>query len=265
MCSTTTESRSLWIDWLLPGAFALLLASALPVLALLAFTLRPVVITGAVVALAALLSPLVLVPRMRGRWTADVAPEQAYRGLRLARDVFLHPGHTWAWVHGDAIVGADDIVQAALGPIDEVALPPEGRHVRRGEPLFSLRHGDRRLELPSPVSGTVVRSNGALRAHPELINTRPFSRGWVARVHPDDDLIDDQRHLLRGRKAWTWFQREVDRVIGEPEPVSPPPADPIPEESTLAADLHDHFDDAAWRQFVAAVTRGETLDTRVAS
>ncbi|MBK7405852.1 MAG: glycine cleavage system protein H [Phycisphaerales bacterium] len=229
----TTRWTTRWPakETIIAAAVALALAASLPLLGIALFMLRPLLLTLLAIVLLAVISPWVLVPRTRGRWTADVAPEEAYRGLRLARDVVLHPGHSWAWFDEETIVGADDIAQAAIGPIDEVTLPSPGSHVRRGQTLFTLRHGDRRLNIPSPISGTVTRTNDTLARCPELVNSRPFSLGWIARLHAEEPE-EDRAHLLRGHKARAWFHHQVDRVLRDQ------PADSAP------APLDEH----AWRQ-----------------
>lgn len=236
------------------GAIALLLVLASPFVAIVLFTTRPFLIVIALIALVAIVSPFVIVPRLRGRWQADVAPESAYRGLRLARDVALHPGHTWAWIgEEEIIVGADDLAQAELGPIDRVDLPAEGTRVRQDETLFRVRHGSRTIELPAPVSGTIVRLNERLRAQPELINRRPFSLGWVARIHADEHLVDDRRRLRSGRSAWRWFRTEVDALLS-----ALPESQAVTEECSegITERLYTAIDDATWSRLR---TPGATL------
>lgn len=241
-------------DCLTFGACWLVVVVSLPLLAIVLFALRPLVVFAVLAAVLAVVSPWVLAPRIRGRWQSDIAPEQAYKGLRLARDVALHPGHSWAWIgEGEVVVGADDLAQAELGPIDGVELPALGQRVHRDDPLFRLHHGGRMLELPAPVSGTVVGSNEELRAHPDLVNRRPFSLGWVARIRAGDEIDDDRRRLLAGRRAWRWFRSEVDRVLqavllrraGQA-------AGPVSGEGGVAPEeLHRLIDDSAWSRLCA--------------
>lgn len=235
------------VECLVLGLCAVLLVLASPFLALLIFTVRPIVLAGVLIAILAVVSPLVLVPRMRGRWQADIAPESAYKGLRLARDVGVHPGHTWAWIGDEeVVVGADDLIQAELGPIEEIDLPAQGRRVHQDEPLFRLRHGSRTLSLPAPVSGTVIRTNERLLSTPGLINQRPFSLGWVVRIRADEDLADARSHLFFGRRAWRWFRGEVDRLLRAVS-APRPPGDGVNTES-LAASLYTVIDDETWRR-----------------
>ena len=55
-------------------------------------------------------------------------------GWQVPRQLDRDPGRT-----GGVTVGADDLVQSVVGPIEEVVLPAKGREVRRGDPLFTLR------------------------------------------------------------------------------------------------------------------------------
>lgn len=243
--STWSDAR----ECLVFGSIAIALVLASPFLALALFMVRPFVIAAALLALVAVISPVVITPRLRGRWQADVAPESGYRGLRLARDVSLHPGHSWAWISDEEIVvGVDDIAQAEIGPIEGIDFPPLGTRLHQGEPLCQVRHGGRVLELPSPVSGEVIRLNDRLLDQPGLINRRPFSLGWVARIRPDEHLVDDRRRLRSGGSAWRWFCAEVDRVLqGVPDT-----AVPLHDPERMAEVLFRAIDDETWHRHWAA-------------
>lgn len=247
----TTHPRSECKECIILGACGIALVLCMPLIALaIFFVIRPVVIIGLVVAVVALASPWVIAPRLRGRWAADVAPEHAYHGFRLARDVGVHPGHTWAWItESEAVVGADDIVQAEVGPLDEVDLPSEGRFVRQGDALFSLRSGARRVELPAPISGTVVRVNPRAAQQPDIVNSRPFTLGWIARIRTDETLCEDRRELRFGRRAWRWFRAEVDRVLDEAAAAGGGERPEASEDEgwlAIAPGLHRRLTEAAW-------------------
>ncbi len=73
--------------------------------------------------------------------------------------------------------GIDDFTQKTIGQIDSLELPKIGTSVRKGETLFTLRHGDHRLAVPAPVSGRVTGVNDELRERPELIKLKPYQLG----------------------------------------------------------------------------------------
>lgn len=217
--------------------------AALPLIGMAIFMLRGALAIGIVSALT--IGPLVyfLSPTFRAWFSSLVEPLIQYRGLRLATNVRFSPAHSWARVDDEVLVGVDDLVQAALGPVDDVQLPDSGKRVKRGQPLFRLRHGDRAVDVPSPVSGTVVGVNPDLHGHPELINDAPFANGWVVRIHSDDPT-SEWKELLHGRRAWTWFRSAADRVIGS----LPGEAGDQTGNTMGAAPLYQRLDADTWRQ-----------------
>ena len=222
----------------------LLFVVGLPLLGLAALVLRAGVVAGLGLALVGGIVAYAVSPAFRTWFGAQFEPIIFYKGLRLGADVAVHPGHTWARVRrGQAVVGADDLVQATLGPVETVTLPPTGTRIRRGQPLFGLRQGERTVELRAPVSGTVVTHNASLERRPSLMNEDPYGDGWVVKLR-GDDLRRERRRLRRGEKARAWFGYEVDRLIGallgDEEVVA------LADGGRLVDELHSHVDAVAW-------------------
>ena len=250
-----SELRNCLREWLLTAAFLVLVVISLPLLVFLAFLGRMVLVAAAVAALVGGVALLLVNPRFRHWVRAQTALQTSYKGLHLDADVGLHPGHCWARVDPDeVVVGADDLVQTVLGPVESVEFPALGRRVERGDHLVVLRRGDRSLELPAPVSGTVISQNNALRERPWLVNQAPFSRGWVLRLRGDRPWTD-RRRLLRGGKAQAWFHREVDRLISLLLPGGLSEKDLIsvlPDDGSLVEGLYRQIDDEAWERLKEA-------------
>ena len=141
-------------------------------------------------------------------------------------------------------MGADDLVQATLGPVDSVELPSVGTRVEQGDRLFSLRRGNRQVDVRAPVSGQVVTRNEALLSDPRLVNRAPFSKGWAVRLKADD-LREDRQILIEGRRARRWFRHETDRLMATVL-AEDPLAATLPDGGALADDLYRHIDDGAW-------------------
>jgi len=240
--SVTREAR--YKDWLRLGGWMGVILIALPVLAILVLVGRFVLLGAAAGVVVAGLVAYAVSPGFRAWLTVRAEPEVSYNGLRLANGLAHHPAHTWARLEGDeATLGADDLVQAALGPLDEVELPKPGRELHQGEVLARLRRRGRILEILSPVSGRVLAANEALVAHPELINRSPFGDGWLARVQ-SDTIPAERAELYRGAEARAWFRREVDRLISRLVPGELAPS--LPDGGMLVGSLHEHIDDVHW-------------------
>jgi glycine cleavage system H protein len=238
-------------DWLKSGLVLLGLTVAaivaLALFAVFAVAMRPLLIVGLVLAIAVIAVLAVVSPAFRD-WFAAVGEQQTlHNGLRLATDVAVHPNHAWTRLRAkDAEIGADDLVQATLGPVESVVLPEVGSRVEQGQQLFSLRHGERTITVRSPLSGTVIGRNEALMGDPAALNEAPFTRGWAVRLRPDNVRVEGDR-LFRGQQARGWFQREIDRLLTTvlaDDPLAPA----LPDGGAVSDQLHRHIDDRAWTE-----------------
>lgn len=189
----------------------------------------------------------VMSPSFRSWLDAKIDDQIQYKGLRLIAGTDFHPSHSWARIlFRHVVVGADDLVQAVLGPVQAVDLPPIGKQVKEGERLFSLRRGNRCVDVQAPVAGTVIARNENLVKHPAFVNREPFHRGWAVRLRPEN-VNEGRRSLLHGDEARTWFGREIDRLMTSlhaDEVLNTCAADG----GTIAPDLYQHIDDDAWNR-----------------
>lgn len=232
-------------EWLRTGAMVVLVVACLPVVVALAFVGRVVLLPLA--ALAVLGGLICFGLALREAFRTGMAPQINYKGLHLAGDVGIHPGHCWARFKPNEIeLGADDVAQTMLGPVETVDMPAAGSKVRQGDCLFRLRRKGRSLEIRSPVSGTVLASNQKLQDRPWLVNEQPFSEGWAVRLRGERPQ-EESGILLFGSKAQAWFRNEVDRLIGcllsDQAGLSS-----LVDGGTLVENLHSHIDDEAWQR-----------------
>ncbi len=95
--------------------------------------------------------------------------------------------HEWVQLDGESgAIGITDYAQDQLGDIVYVDLPAPGTQVRQLERLGEIESVKAVSDLFSPVSGEVLEINGALTDKPELVNTSPYSGGWLVRVRLSD-------------------------------------------------------------------------------
>ncbi len=242
-------------EWLAVTGFVGLALAAIPVFAILVFVLRAALLVVAAAGLVIGVTLWLASARFRlwlGSW---IDTEVTYKGLRLATDVAVHPGHAWVRRDGaHVMVGADDLLPAILGPVERVELPQPGRQVARGDVLFRLRRGDRVIEVQAPVDGTVVSGNAALTREPGLVNEDPFRRGWAVTLRGSPAAVRDWTGLRLGREATVWFRTEVDRLLAMVQndgTALPAMADG----GVVAGDLYLHIDDGTWRRVTEALGR----------
>ncbi|GAA3836507.1 glycine cleavage system protein GcvH [Nocardioides panacisoli] len=98
--------------------------------------------------------------------------------------------HEWLRDPGEAPdsvrIGITDYAQEALGDIVYVSLPEVGTTVEAGSPCGELESTKSVSDVYAPVSGEVVARNETLDATPELVNSDPYSGGWLFEVVPSD-------------------------------------------------------------------------------
>jgi glycine cleavage system H lipoate-binding protein len=104
----------------------------------------------------------------------------------------------------------DDLIRKIFANIDAVKLPEPGRKVARGEKLFSVTWGDYSLDIPSPLSGTVISVNPEQAEHPEWLAIKPFELSWMCRLEPSA-LAAELPGMRIGHDAVAWYQQELDR------------------------------------------------------
>ena len=91
--------------------------------------------------------------------------------------------HEWVAVDGDvATIGITDYAADKLGDVVFVDLPAAGSAVTAGSVIGEIESTKSVGEIFAPVDGSVVETNEAVVASPELVNSDPFGAGWLVRV-----------------------------------------------------------------------------------
>ncbi|HXF81364.1 MAG TPA: glycine cleavage system protein GcvH [bacterium] len=95
--------------------------------------------------------------------------------------------HEWAKVEGRRVrVGITKFAADRLSDVVFVELPQVGARVAFMQPCGVIESVKAVSDIYSPVTGTVVEVNTALRDTPEVVNTDPYGAGWIMVVDPDD-------------------------------------------------------------------------------
>ncbi|MEQ0558665.1 glycine cleavage system protein GcvH [Amycolatopsis sp. NEAU-NG30] len=99
--------------------------------------------------------------------------------------------HEWLKVDdGVATVGITAFAAESLGDIVFVQLPDVGATVTAGEVFGEVESTKSVSELYAPVSGEVVEVNGTTSDTPEVINSDPYTEGWLLKVRLSGDVPD---------------------------------------------------------------------------
>jgi len=99
----------------------------------------------------------------------------------IPSDLRYHKDHEWVRVSGKQVtVGISHFAQEALGDIVFLDLPKVGSVVKAGQQVGEVESTKTTSIIYTPVSGTVAKVNTDLKDHPEVVNSDPYGKGWIA-------------------------------------------------------------------------------------
>ncbi|MDD3885300.1 MAG: glycine cleavage system protein H [Victivallaceae bacterium] len=102
--------------------------------------------------------------------------------------------HEWVEIIGEeALIGVTDYaVDEVLGDVTFVELPEEDDDFIIGDKLGEVEGSNEKMEIFSPLSGTVIQINEALADDPVIVNDSPEDKGWLCRLsNIDNTELDD--------------------------------------------------------------------------
>ena len=101
--------------------------------------------------------------------------------------------HEWLRVEDDGLitVGISDHAQELLGDLVFVELPETGTEFVAGDECCVVESVKAASDVYMPISGEIVEVNEALVDEPEIINSSPYDSGWLFRVQPSAEEIDE--------------------------------------------------------------------------
>lgn len=115
--------------------------------------------------------------------------------------MYYSDSHEWVRVEGEkGWVGISVHAQEELGEIIYVQLPAVGGRVKSGEEVAVLESTKAAVDIYSPVSGTIVGVNEALKEDVALLNYSPEGEGYLFEItltHPEEvkRLIPQEDYL----------------------------------------------------------------------
>jgi glycine cleavage system H lipoate-binding protein len=112
---------------------------------------------------------------------------------------------------GEVRVGIDDFLQKVTGRVTRVIMKKPGERISRGEKAITIIQDGKQLVVYSPVSGVVRKTNEELMEYAGMINSSPYSEGWVYLVEPENWAAEVARMRDAG-KYRTWLKEEFARM-----------------------------------------------------
>ncbi len=102
-------------------------------------------------------------------------------------ETFFTREHEWIKIDGSTgEIGITGYAAHQLGDITFIDLPKIGKEIKKGNVLCAIESVKAASDIYSPMSGKVIQINKILESKPEVINEKPDSEGWIARLELSD-------------------------------------------------------------------------------
>ena len=143
----------------------------------------------------------------------QVAPLLIENVVDVPKGLYFDKTHTWAFMEkdGNVKVGMDDFLQHITGKITKISMKEVGEIVRKGEKIVTIIRDGKQLNLYAPISGIIVKHNSILNSNSSLVNSAPFTDGWVYQIEPKNWLREIQ-FMFMGERYTEWIKDEFVRL-----------------------------------------------------
>lgn len=97
--------------------------------------------------------------------------------------------HEWVLNEGDGVycIGITEHAQELLGDMVFMDLPEVGATFSAGEDCAVAESVKAASDIYAPISGEIVTVNENLEASPELVNSAPYTDGWLFNINTTDE------------------------------------------------------------------------------
>ncbi len=107
--------------------------------------------------------------------------------LNFPDDLKYSEDHEWSKLeNGEVTIGICDYAQDQLGDVVFVELPQVGDAFDKRQEFGTVESVKAVSELFIPLGGEVTAVNENLEDTPELVNSEPYTGGWMVKLKPAD-------------------------------------------------------------------------------
>ena len=117
-------------------------------------------------------------------------------------DLKYRDSHEWVRKEADGsyTVGITEHAQELLGDMVFVDLPEVGNTYAQGDDCAVAESVKAASDIYAPLSGEIIAVNSELESSPELVNSYPYSDGWLFKIKASneselDDLLSAADYL----------------------------------------------------------------------
>ena len=143
----------------------------------------------------------------------EIKPLLDENSIEAPKGLYFDKTHTWAFMEKNGVVkvGIDDFLQHITGTLTRIIMKVPGEKIRRGEKLLTINHEGKKLDIYSPVSGTIKEQNQLLTTASDKINTSTYSEGWIYTIEPINWMREIQ-FMFMAEKYKEWLRDEFTRL-----------------------------------------------------
>ncbi len=133
--------------------------------------------------------------------------------LSAPAGIFFDKTHTWAFMEKEGLVkmGIDDFLQHITGTLTRIIMKSPGEKIRKGEVAVTIVRDGKQLKLYAPVTGIIRKINRKLETDSTLLNSSPYSEGWIYMIEPRN-WLKDIHYMLMGEPYKNWLKEEIARL-----------------------------------------------------
>jgi len=131
----------------------------------------------------------------------------------VPKGLYFDKTHTWAFMEKDGMVkiGIDDFFPHVTGLLTNIKMKNSGETIKKNEVFLSIIRNGKQLNIKAPVSGIIKAQNKALLTNTSLINSFPYSDGWVYMIEPTN-WVREIQFLFIAENFKIWLRNEFIRL-----------------------------------------------------
>ncbi|MFA7159643.1 MAG: glycine cleavage system protein GcvH [Kiritimatiellia bacterium] len=105
----------------------------------------------------------------------------------IPNDLKYTKTHEWVRQDEDLLeMGITDFAQHQLSDVTFVELPEVGTHFSAGKEMVVVESIKAAADVYAPVAGTIAEVNTSLADDPSVVNSDPYTAGWLVKMTPDN-------------------------------------------------------------------------------
>ena len=114
---------------------------------------------------------------------------------------------------GVFFTGIDDFLYRVVGDVKIKTFKTAGESIKKGEVMAEIIAGEKRLNILSPVSGEITKTNRLLTDNQKITNEDLYENAWFYSIKPASWKEETSGFFLAG-EASEWMGRFSKGIFG---------------------------------------------------